>query len=112
MIDLPVAGAIRSQSSLVVYTDAFINGDSLTLTGGMHNQHHSGGEHHHSYTTAVANRPQTQKLIIHHHPINHGQYYLDGYVGIFSTRSNATYHHLSCAFAKPCTLFLCCWIGA
>jgi hypothetical protein len=55
------------------------------------------------------NQPQSKKLIIHHHPTNHGQYYLDGYVGIFSTHSNATYHHLSRAFAKPCTPF--CAVG-
>eukprot|EP00961_Rhodomonas_salina_P216530 2924929-Rhodomonas_salina.3 len=51
------------------YTDAFINGDTLILSGGFHNARR------HKRTAAVANTPQEQKLMLFRAP--NGDLYVD-----------------------------------
>lgn len=61
----------------IQYTDCFIQGNKMVISGGMHNV----TQQHDDYTTtaAVANTPQNQYLMFHEHPTHRGQYYIDAY---------------------------------
>ena len=72
----------------IIYTDIYVEGDKVILTGGIHNDAVYVGEHNHTLggyaKTAFANQAQEQKMILFHSAVR-GTTYIDN-VGSMITR--------------------------
>lgn len=81
----PKKNIAAMSANSMVYTDMQIRGDSMFISGGMHNQTQSVGgggtdDYSSQVTTAVVNKPQEQKIIPFRGP--NGELYIDN-IGSF-----------------------------